>query len=117
MTSFSPQVGGLEILDTTKTSLTIAAKVNLTNPTEYAATVPYIDINISVNDTILGHATAQDVSVVPGPNHNLAVVANWDPHGQSGKKGAHIGSELLSQYISGQPRCICLAHTLPMLTF
>ncbi|KAL8643359.1 MAG: hypothetical protein Q9228_000081 [Teloschistes exilis] len=106
VTSFSPQVGGLEILDTTKTSLTIAAKVNLTNPTEYAATVPYIDINISVNDTILGHATAQDVSVVPGPNHNLAVVANWDPHGQSGKKGAHIGSELLSQYISGQPRCI-----------
>ncbi|KAI4202225.1 MAG: hypothetical protein LQ350_002740 [Teloschistes chrysophthalmus] len=116
VTTFSPQVGGLEILDTTKTSLTIGAKVNLTNPTEYAATVPYIDINISVNDTILGHATAQDVSIVPGPNHNLAVVANWDPHGQSGKKGAHIGSELLSQYISGYNTTLTLrthAHSIP----
>ncbi|KAI4258465.1 MAG: hypothetical protein LQ352_001216 [Teloschistes flavicans] len=101
LTTFSPQVGALEILDTTKTSLTIGAKVNLTNPTEYAATVPFIDINIFVNDTLLGHATAQNVSVVPGPNQNLAVVANWNPHGQSGRKGAHIGSELLSQYISG----------------
>lgn len=73
----------------------------MTNPTEYSATVPFIDINISVNDTVLGHATARDVSVVPGPNHDLAVIAVWDPSRAGGKKGAHIGSELLSQYISG----------------
>ena len=103
MTTFSPQVGALEILDTEKGSLTIGAKVNLTNPTEYAATVPFIDINISVNDTVLGHATAREVSVVPGPNHDLAVVAVWNPASHSGKRGAHVGSELLSQYISGMP--------------
>ena len=73
----------------------------MTNPTEYSATVPFIDINISVNDTILGHATARDVSVVPGPNQDLAVIAVWDPSHHSGKKGAHVGRELLSQYISG----------------
>ncbi|KAL8751439.1 MAG: hypothetical protein Q9199_006415 [Rusavskia elegans] len=100
-TIFSPEVGALEILETSKTGLTIRAKVNVTNPTEYSATVPFIDINISVNDTILGHATARDVSVVPGPNHDLAVIAVWDPSHKSGKKGAHIGRELLSQYISG----------------
>ncbi|KAL8931799.1 MAG: hypothetical protein Q9216_007067 [Gyalolechia sp. 2 TL-2023] len=104
MTAFSPQVGSLEILETSKTSLTIGAKVNVTNPTEYAATVPYIDINILVNDTILGHATARNVSISPGPNHNLPIVAVWDPSTQSGKKGIHTGSELLSQYISG-PLC------------
>ncbi|KAI4099254.1 MAG: hypothetical protein LQ339_006046 [Xanthoria mediterranea] len=100
-TTFSPEVGALEILETSKTGLTIQAKVNVTNPTEYSATVPFIDINISVNDTVLGHATVRDVSVVPGPNHDLAVIAVWDPSRTSGKKGAHIGSELLSQYISG----------------
>ncbi|KAL8694554.1 MAG: hypothetical protein Q9218_000810 [Villophora microphyllina] len=116
LTTFSPQVGSLEILDTTKTSLTIGAKVNLTNPTEYAATVPYIDINISVNGTTLGHATARDVSVAPGPNHNLAIVAVWDPHSQSGGRGAHIGSELLSQYISGYNTTLTLRthpHSIP----
>lgn len=106
MTSFSPEVGGLEILDTTETSLTIGAKVNITNPTDYAASVPYIDINISVNNTILGHATARDVSIVPGPNYNLAAEAVWDPFTVSGKKGKHTGSELLSQYISGMPASI-----------
>ncbi|KAI4115469.1 MAG: hypothetical protein LQ345_003927 [Seirophora villosa] len=101
VTSFSPEIGELEILETSRTTLTIGAKVNVTNPTEYAATVPYVDINISVNDTILGHATARDVSVVPGPNHNLAIVAVWNPSSQSGNEGAHVGRELLSQYISG----------------
>ncbi|KAL8724781.1 MAG: hypothetical protein Q9166_007759 [cf. Caloplaca sp. 2 TL-2023] len=115
-TTFSPKVGALDILETSKTSLTIGAKVNVTNPTEYSATVPFIDINISVNDTILGHATARDVSVVPGPNHDLAVVAVWDPSSHSGKKGAHIGSELLSQYISGYNTTLTLrthAQSIP----
>ncbi|KAL8748432.1 MAG: hypothetical protein Q9184_007307, partial [Pyrenodesmia sp. 2 TL-2023] len=101
MATFSPQVGNLEILDTTKSSLTIGAKVNMTNPTEYAATVPYIDINISVNDTILGHATAHNISVIPGPNHGLPIEAIWDPSVQSGIEGTYTGRELLSQYISG----------------
>ncbi|KAL8905898.1 MAG: hypothetical protein Q9171_006497 [Xanthocarpia ochracea] len=111
-TTFSPEVGALEILETSKTALTIRAKVNVTNPTEYSATVPFIDINISVNDTVLGHATARDVSVVPGPNQNLAVTAVWNPSHQSGKKGAHIGRELLSQYISGYNTTLTLrTHT------
>ncbi|KAL8711578.1 MAG: hypothetical protein Q9220_003988 [cf. Caloplaca sp. 1 TL-2023] len=113
MTSFTPEVGSLEILDTSKTSLTIGAKVNVTNPTEYAATVPYIDINILVNNTIMGHATARDVSVVPGPNHDLEVQAVWNPSKQSGKRGSHIGSELLSQYISGYNTTLTLqTHAL-----
>ncbi|KAL8766474.1 MAG: hypothetical protein Q9209_006768 [Squamulea sp. 1 TL-2023] len=112
-TTFSPKVGSLEILESSRTALTIKAKVNVTNPTEYSATVPFIDINISVNDTVLGHATARDVSVVPGPNQDLAVIAVWEPSCQDGKKGARIGSELLSQYISGYNTTLTLrTHTL-----
>ncbi|KAL8798211.1 MAG: hypothetical protein Q9182_006856 [Xanthomendoza sp. 2 TL-2023] len=115
-TTFSPKVGALEILETSKTALTIAAKVNVTNPTEYSATVPFIDINIFVNDTLLGHATARDVSIAPGPNHDLAVIAVWDPFSKSGKKGAHVGRELLSQYISGYNTTLTLrthAQSIP----
>ncbi|KAL8817099.1 MAG: hypothetical protein Q9223_004009, partial [Gallowayella weberi] len=115
-TTFSPKVGALDILETSKTALTIAAKVNVTNPTEYSATVPFIDINIFVNDTLLGHATARDLSIAPGPNHDLAVIAVWDPFSKSGKEGAHMGRELLSQYISGYNTTLTLrthAQSIP----
>ncbi|KAL8823999.1 MAG: hypothetical protein Q9170_008275, partial [Blastenia crenularia] len=116
-TTFSPQVGALKILDTSETSLTIGAKVNVTNPTEYAALVPYIDIHIIVNNTILGHATARNISVIPGPNNNLPIEAVWDPSAKSGKKGVHIGSELLSQYISGYNTTLTLrTHPLSIPT-
>jgi len=80
--------------------LTLQAKVNLTNPTQYSATIPYVDINILTNNTILGHATVRNVEIVPGNNTNVTVQAIWDPSSH-GPNGAAIGRELLSQYISG----------------
>jgi len=100
--AFAPRIDNLQILDTGKTSLTISALVNFTNPTEYFATVPYIDINILVNGTLLGHATAKSVAVAPGENVNLPVTAIWDPSAMGGEKGRAVGVELLSQYISGK---------------
>ena len=96
-----PKIGSLQILETTKSTLLLEAKINITNPTEYSATVPYVNVNFLNNGTILGHATARDVSVMPGQNHNIVVQALWNPMTQSGKKGADVGRELLSQYISG----------------
>ena len=80
--------------------MTLQGKVNLTNPTQYSATIPYVDINILANDTILGHATVRNVKIVPGNNTNVTVQAVWDPAAR-GPEGAAIGRELLSQYISG----------------
>ncbi|KAH0565841.1 hypothetical protein GP486_000764 [Trichoglossum hirsutum] len=99
--SFSPKVGSLKILDTTKTTFTLQAKVNFTNPTEYSAVVPYVDLRIINNSTVLGHATAKNVSVSPGDNDNILVEAVWDPLTPGGKKGQGLGREFLSQYISG----------------
>jgi Protein of unknown function (DUF3712) len=101
LSGFKPQIGGLEILDTTKSSLKLQAKVNMTNPTEYSAHVPYINIHILHNDTLVGHATAQNVHVVPGNNTNVLVEALWSPLDLGGQNGSEVGRNLLSQYISG----------------
>ncbi|KAI8934029.1 hypothetical protein NX059_008797 [Plenodomus lindquistii] len=95
------KIGNLSIEDTSPTSITLKAHVNFTNPTNYSATVPYFDINILVNGTHIGHATARDVEVHPGNNTNLVVSAVWDPFTNGGAKGKEVGAELLSQYVSG----------------
>lgn len=71
----------------------------MTNPTNYSATVPYIDLNILTNNTFLGHAIARNLTVLPGQNDNLPVTAVWSP--TSSPASAAMGREFLSQYISG----------------
>ena len=101
LSNFMPKVGSVKILQTSKTSLSLQASVNFTNPTEYAAEVGYFNIHILSNGSIIGDATARNIYVRPGNNTNLVVEATWDPSGFGGTKGAAIGTELLSQYISG----------------
>ncbi|KAI9714412.1 MAG: hypothetical protein M1820_000373 [Bogoriella megaspora] len=110
------EVGSLAILDTTETTLTLTALVNFTNPTNYSANVPYVDIHILSNGTQLGHALAKNVSVNPGRNINVVIQAIWDPLGSSGSRGKVRGRELLSQYISGYNTTLTLkthAGTVP----
>ncbi|KAK0943470.1 hypothetical protein LTR48_007309 [Friedmanniomyces endolithicus] len=106
--SFRPKVFGLQIVDTGPTSLTLSALVNLTNPTNYSATIPYIELQMLNNDSVIAHATARDLEIVPGPNENLYVEALWDPVTLGGKEGGRVGREFLSQYISGWNTTITL---------
>jgi Protein of unknown function (DUF3712) len=101
LSGFKPQIGDLKILETTKSSLRLQAKVNLTNPTVYSAHVPYVNIHILHNDTLVGHATAENIDVIPGNNTNLLVEALWSPFELGGRNGSEVGRNLLSQYISG----------------
>jgi hypothetical protein len=94
-------MGNLSIVDTTPTSLIMQAHVNFTNPTNYSATVPYFNIHILVNGTVMGEGIAKDIRVHPGNNTNIVVTAVWDPSTQSGEEGQAVGREWLSQYISG----------------
>jgi hypothetical protein len=91
----------LRVLSTTKTSLNLEARLNFTNPTAYTAQVPYINIHIMNNDSIIGDATVRNIAVKRGNNTNILVQATWDPSRFGGKKAEKIGSELLSQYVSG----------------
>lgn len=109
--SFTPEVGDLEILETTRSSLLIQAKVNVTNPTNYSATVPYVNVNLFSNDTLLGQAIAKNVTVVPGRNDDILVTAIWEALSPKGKA---VGRELLSQYISGQFLLLLLFQDLSL---
>jgi hypothetical protein len=109
-------VGNLSIVKTTPTSMTLQVHVNMTNPTNYSATVPFFSINILVNGTVLGQALINDMHIKPGNNTNLIATALWDPYTNSGAKGKAVGAEMLSQYISGFNTSVTLqAHngTIP----
>ncbi|KAI7361946.1 hypothetical protein KC354_g7685 [Hortaea werneckii] len=98
---FRPKVFDLNILDTTSSGFTLSALINMTNPTNYSATIPYVDIHISNNGSLLGHATIKDLELKPGNNTRLPIQAVWDPLTLGGGKARGIGRELLSQYVSG----------------
>lgn len=74
--------------------------MNVTNPTPYTAYAPYFDVHVMNNDTVLGHATVENIDVVQGVNSDLLVTAKWEPSA-SGSNGRHVGRELISQYLSG----------------
>jgi hypothetical protein len=96
-----PSIFDLKVLSTSNTSINLQARVNVTNPTEYSALIPYLNIHISNNGSVIGDVTLQNLSVIPGNNTNLLVLATWDPSTFGCENGTKIGRELLSQYISG----------------
>ncbi|KAF1809935.1 hypothetical protein P152DRAFT_440977 [Eremomyces bilateralis CBS 781.70] len=106
--SLAPQVGNVTIVETTPDSIQFLALANFTNPTNYSATVPYFDIKVVVNGTVLGHATTESIEINPGNNTNIVVRATYDPITESGNTGAAIGRELISQYLSGYNTTITL---------
>jgi hypothetical protein len=95
-----PRVGSIRVLDTTPGSMTLQALVNVTNPTPYAARIPYVSVFLSSNGSVVGEAIARDLDIAKGRNENLLVWATWNPSlgGHSGKK---IGRALISEYLSG----------------
>ncbi|KAI0392719.1 hypothetical protein F5Y17DRAFT_435230 [Xylariaceae sp. FL0594] len=95
-----PKIGSLRVVDTTRDSITLQALVNVTNPTDYTARVPYVNVHIGTNGSILGSATVEDVDIKTGLNTNLLVTATWKPvEGDSHSR--QIGRDLISQYLSG----------------
>lgn len=67
----------------------------------YTANVPYINIHVLNNGSILGDATAKSINVDLAENTDILVQGIWDPKNFGDKKAVKIGRELLSQYISG----------------
>lgn len=87
--------------NTTKSAVSLKASVNFTNPSLYSADVPYVDILLLSNGSVLGHLTARELSIVPGENADVTVEAVWDPLRFSGDAGVPVGRRLISDYISG----------------
>lgn len=95
------KVGDMSIVKTSATSITLQMKSNFTNPTNYTATIPYFNINVLVNGTLVGSATVENSTIHPGNNSGTVVTVLWDPYTYGGIKGKDVGREWLSQFISG----------------
>jgi hypothetical protein len=90
----------MRILDTTPTSITLQALVNITNPSPYTAHVPFANVHVLHNGSVVGEATVQNVDIVRGVNSDLLVTAKWEPE-RAGKQARQIGRDFISQYLSG----------------
>ncbi|KAI1158676.1 hypothetical protein F5B18DRAFT_639955 [Nemania serpens] len=95
-----PQIGSLKIVDSSLDSITLQALVNVTNPTPYTAYVPFVNVHLIANGSILGDGTIQSADIRAGNNTNLLVTATWNP-AKGGSHSRGTGRDLISQYISG----------------
>lgn len=107
--SFSrPSISDIKVVDSSQNTLTLQANANISNPTDYSAHVPHVNVSMIVNDTLVGHAWSS-VDVVPGAN-NITVRATWHT--------SDVGREWISQFLSGYNTSITIAshkHSLPGL--
>jgi hypothetical protein len=109
-------VVSLQLGDTTESSMVVSTLVNFTNPTQYSATVPFIDLLILYNNTAVAHITTHNLSVVPGNNSYVPFDFFWCPSTSSGIDGVEAGRALFSSYISGQCPAWTKARWWNMLT-
>ncbi|EME38561.1 hypothetical protein DOTSEDRAFT_75917 [Dothistroma septosporum NZE10] len=98
--SIHPKLVDLKIINTTETSLHLAIKLNITNTTPYSASIPYVNIHVLKNGSLIAHATAQNLNIITGNNSYLEVEATYDPLSLGGSEAKEIGRQLISQYIS-----------------
>ncbi|KAL2185362.1 hypothetical protein L209DRAFT_733240 [Thermothelomyces heterothallicus CBS 203.75] len=112
-----PKFGTIQIIDTTSSSLSLQALVNVTNPTPYSAHVPFVSLFVESNGTTIGEAFARNINIKPGNNTNLTISARWSPS-MGGEEGVRHGRDFLSRYISGYSTNVTLrTHrgTIPSL--
>lgn len=100
MDSLSPKIGNISIVETTPSSIRLQVIVNITNPTPYTAYIPSVNIHLISNGSLIGEASAKNMSITTGNNTNLVVSALWKPS-IGGDLGVERGRDLLSSYISG----------------
>ncbi|CAN8103283.1 unnamed protein product [Discula destructiva] len=96
----APKVGNIMILDTTTDWILLQALVNITNPTPYTASIPYVTAHIICNESVIGEVMADGLEITTGNNTNLLVRAKWNPS-KGGASAKLIARDLISQYISG----------------
>ncbi|KAL2833403.1 hypothetical protein BDW59DRAFT_169080 [Aspergillus cavernicola] len=113
-----PHVESLKLGDTTESSLVVETTVNFTNPTQYSALLPLLDLVLLYNTTKVAHLTARDVTIIPGTNTGVHVDLHWSPLDVGGPSAVLAGQDLLSQYVSGYNTSVMIAThegTIPAL--
>lgn len=96
-----PKVSELVITDTTLHTITSRIKLSINNPTPWRAVIPYLNVNITHENMVLGNATVTDLHILPG-NNTVNVWAVWDPRTHGGDEAERIGAQFLGEYVSGK---------------
>ena len=94
------------------------AIVDITNPTPYIASVPFVSVHIVEHGLVVGEAIARNVEFTLGKNKGLKISAIWDPTSYGGEEARAIGRQVLSEYVSGKNTTLTLrahAGTIPTL--
>ncbi|KAG6025478.1 hypothetical protein E4U41_001516 [Claviceps citrina] len=111
LAGLDPQVGQLQILNTSSTGLHVRALVNVTNTTPYTASIPFLSIHLVKDDDVLGEAVARDLHFAQRRNTNIRIEATWDPDSLGGPDAHRLARCLLSEYLSGKNTTMTLkAH-------
>ena len=102
--NFAPKATSMEVLTTTKESMTLQIGLLVENPTEYSAYIPFLAVHLEKDGFIIGSASVANINITPG-NNSLIVKATYAPtsNGRGGTKHAvEKGLELLGEYVSGR---------------
>jgi hypothetical protein len=86
-----PSISGIKVVDSSQESLTIQANANISNPTDYSAHIPHVNVSIVVNDTLIGYAWSS-ADIKPGYNV-ITSRAEW--------RKSEVGREWMSRFLSG----------------
>ncbi|WEW55461.1 hypothetical protein PRK78_000892 [Emydomyces testavorans] len=101
LSGINPKIESIRISHTTKSSISLQAAINFTNPTNYSANIPYIDMRLVYNGSNVAHVMGRKLSVFPGDNSFVNVEGLWNPADTRGGDGVIAGRELISRYVSG----------------
>lgn len=118
LAALNPEIGELQILNTSSTGIQIRAAVNVTNPTPYTASIPFISIRLMKGEYVMGKAIAKDLEFGHGQNKNIMIEMTWDPASFGGDRGHEVGRRLLSEYLSGKNTTMTLKahkHSIPTM--
>ena len=96
-----PTAKDLSVSNTTPHSMALDIKVQAENPSRWSAVVPYANFHVFDDTILLGNATVENVTIVPGAN-SFDVHIIWDPLGSGGQEAVEAGEVLIGKYISGQ---------------
>ncbi|KAG5927727.1 hypothetical protein E4U42_001885 [Claviceps africana] len=102
LAGLAPQVGELQILNTSSTGVHVRALVNMTNTTPYTASIPFINIHLLKGTHLIGEAITRNLHLASGRNHDMVIEATWDPSSFGGDQAHQVGRHLLSEYLSGK---------------
>lgn len=106
--AFNPHAREIRVLNTSETGMHMQALVNVTNPTLYTASIPYVNAHVFSHGHRIGEVTAENLDVKVGNNTNILVTAIWDPSTFGGDLARAAGQRLLSDYLSGKSANITL---------